>query len=60
MVYNMSMEQKKFKYLLSPENTYLIDYGDFTVEIGGSEIMKILMLEKYLDYVPQIKKPEEE
>jgi hypothetical protein len=33
------MEQSKFKYLLSPENTYIIDFGDFIYEVKGSEIM---------------------
>ena len=32
--------QPKFKYILSPENTYIIDYGDFVYEISGAEIMK--------------------
>lgn len=42
-------EQSKFKYLLSPENTYIIDYGDFSYEILGSEIMRIIRAEKLLD-----------
>lgn len=33
------MEQSKFKYLLSPENTYIIDFGDFIYEVKGAEIM---------------------
>jgi hypothetical protein len=32
----------KFKYFLSPENTYIIDYGDTAVEITGARIMIIL------------------
>lgn len=60
MVYNMSMEQKKFKYLLSPENTYIIDYGEFSTEISGAEIMAILRREKYLDYIMTEDQPEEE
>lgn len=36
------IEQPKFKYILSPENTYVIDFGDFVYEIKGSEIMNIL------------------
>jgi hypothetical protein len=32
----------KFKYFLSPENTYIIDYGDTAVEITGARIMGIL------------------
>lgn len=32
----------KFKYFLSPENTYIIDYGDTAVEITGARIMDIL------------------
>lgn len=32
----------KFKYFLSPENTYIIDYGDRAVEIKGAKIMEIL------------------
>ncbi|NBU99918.1 MAG: hypothetical protein EBS31_00385 [Burkholderiaceae bacterium] len=32
----------KFKYFLSPENTYIIDYGDTAVEITGARIMTIL------------------
>jgi hypothetical protein len=32
----------KFKYFLSPENTYVIDYGDTAVEITGAKIMDIL------------------
>lgn len=35
-------EQPKFKYILSPENTYVIDFGDFVYEIRGSEIMNIV------------------
>ena len=33
------MEQSKFRYLLSPENTYIIDFGDFIYEVKGAEIM---------------------
>lgn len=40
--------QPKFKYILSPENTYMIDYGDFVAEIKGSEIMSFLRREYYL------------
>lgn len=50
-MYNISMEQKKFKYIISPENTYILDYGEFHSEITGAEIMSILYREKYLDYV---------
>lgn len=32
----------KFKYFLSAENTYIIDYGDSAVEITGAKIMTIL------------------
>lgn len=32
----------KFKYFLSPENTYVVDYGDAAVEITGAKIMGIL------------------
>jgi|LauGreDrversion4_2_1035121.scaffolds.fasta_scaffold26247_4 hypothetical protein len=32
----------KFKYFLSAENTYIIDYGDTAVEITGAKIMGIL------------------
>jgi hypothetical protein len=32
----------KFKYFLSPENTYVIDYGDAALEITGAKIMGIL------------------
>jgi hypothetical protein len=32
----------KFKYILSPENTYIVDFGDLTVEILGSEIMSMI------------------
>ena len=32
----------KFKYFLSAENTYIIDYGDTAVEITGAKIMTIL------------------
>ncbi len=32
----------KFKYFLSPENTYIVDYGDKAVEITGARIMTIL------------------
>ena len=42
-------EQSKFKYLLSPENTYIIDYGEFTYEISGAEVMEIVRQSKYLD-----------
>jgi hypothetical protein len=41
-------EQSKFKYILSPENTYIIDYGDFVAEIKGSEIMSFMRREYYL------------
>lgn len=40
----------KFKYLLSAENVYLIEYERFTAEITGAEIMKILYEYKYEDY----------
>lgn len=40
----------KFKYLLSPDNVYLIEYENFTAEITGAEIMKILYDYKYEDY----------
>ena len=36
------MEQPKFKYMLSPENTYIIDFGDYVAEIKGANIMTIL------------------
>lgn len=42
-------EQSKFKYMLSPENTYIIDYGDFVYEVKGSEIMAMLRREAWLD-----------
>ena len=32
----------KFKYFLSPENTYIIDFGDMVVEISGAQIMKLI------------------
>lgn len=32
----------KFKYFLSPENTYIIDFGDIVAEIKGAEIMSIV------------------
>jgi hypothetical protein len=35
----------KFKYFLSPENTYIIDYGDLVVQITGAEIMKLVETE---------------
>ena len=41
-------EQSKFKYILSPENTYIIDYGDFVAEIKGSEIMAFMRRDFYL------------
>lgn len=36
------MEQPKFKYILSPENTYIIDFGDYVIELSGARIMEIL------------------
>ena len=38
-------EQTKFKYFLSPENTYIIDYGDSAVEISGAQIMELIKKE---------------
>jgi hypothetical protein len=41
--------RSKFKYFLSPENNYVIDYGDFSVEITGAEIMSRLYREFHLE-----------
>lgn len=50
-------EQSKFKYILSPENTYIIDYGDFVAEIKGSEIMAVMRREYYLkDLIQELDK----
>jgi hypothetical protein len=46
-------EQSKFKYILSPENTYILDYGDFTAEVKGSEIMSFLRRQYYLENLLQ-------
>ena len=46
-------EQSKFKYILSPENTYILDYGDFVAEIKGSELMAFLRKEYYLQNLLQ-------
>ena len=46
-------EQSKFKYILSPENIYIIDYGDFVAEIKGSELMAFLRKEYYLQNLLQ-------
>lgn len=35
-------EQPRFKYILSPENTYIVDYGDTVVEISGAQIMELI------------------
>jgi hypothetical protein len=43
-----SPEQSKFKYILSPENTYVLDYGDFTAEVKGSDIMAFMRRDFYL------------
>ena len=48
-----SPEQPKFKYILSPENTYILDYGDFTAEVKGSEIMDFLRRQYYLENLLQ-------
>jgi hypothetical protein len=45
--------QSKFKYILSPENTYILDYGDFVAEIKGSEIMAFMRREYYLQNLLQ-------
>ena len=42
-------EQSKFKYILSPENTYIVDYGDLVYEVKGSLIMEIIRKEAKLD-----------
>lgn len=39
------IEQPKFKYILSPENTYVIDFGDYVYEIRGSEIMSLVKIQ---------------
>lgn len=33
------MSDSKFKYFLSPENIYVIDYGDISVQVSGAQIM---------------------
>jgi hypothetical protein len=45
------MEQSKFKYILSPENTYIIDFGDFVAEVTGAHIMDHLRRELYLEHL---------
>jgi hypothetical protein len=40
--------QPKFKYMISPENTYILDYGDFVAEIKGSALMEFLRKQYYL------------
>lgn len=42
-------ERNVFKYILSPENTYIIDYGDVAYEVKGSRIMEIIRQEAKLD-----------
>lgn len=42
-------ERNVFKYILSPENTYIIDYGDVAYEVKGSRIMEIIRKESQLD-----------
>jgi hypothetical protein len=39
----------KFKYLLSPENIYIIDFGDFKAEVTGQEIMNRIYRELNLE-----------
>jgi hypothetical protein len=36
------IEQPKFKYILSPENTYVVDFGNLVHEISGADIMKLI------------------
>lgn len=44
------MEQPKFKYILSPENTYIVDFGDFVSEVSGADIMSRLRREFALNH----------
>jgi hypothetical protein len=32
-------ESPKFKYLISPENTYILTYDDFSLQITGADIL---------------------
>lgn len=41
-------EQSKFKYIIFPEQTYVLDYGDFVGEVKGFEILAHLRRESYL------------
>jgi hypothetical protein len=41
----------KFKYLIFPENVYVIDYGEFKAEILGSEILSRVKKEFYLEHL---------
>jgi hypothetical protein len=41
--------EPKFKYLLSPENVYILDFGDFQAQIKGEDIMARLYREFKLE-----------
>jgi hypothetical protein len=45
--------ESKFKYLLTPENVYIMDFGDFQAQATGQQIMdqlrRIYLLETLFD-----------
>jgi hypothetical protein len=41
--------ESKFKYLLIPENTYILDFGDFKAEVRGEDILARLYREINLE-----------
>ena len=40
-----------FKYMLNPDNLYIVDFGDFSAEIYGKDIIDVLLDARSTKYV---------
>jgi hypothetical protein len=43
--------ESKFKYLLMPENMYILDFGNFRSEATGKQILDLIEREFYLNHL---------
>lgn len=43
--------ESKFKYLIFPDQVYILEWDDLKVEVTGEEIMAQFRRESYLDHL---------
>lgn len=44
-------EQSKFKYLIFPDQVYILEWDDLKVEVTGQEILAQFRRESYLEHL---------